>query len=318
MTHTRQHPHQVLANSHSRVLTEKVSRIDAYLLGYLKEPTADRLEYVHLLLQDWLDSAPKYSLHKAHITYETTPTDTAYRPLWPKEHYDEEREQDKATIQQLRDQYSEAARKLNEMAIELRQRRRQRRKKAAVKEEAHDDYLDEYDQDTFGLMGLPEVVEDDEQTIQDEGISSQAVSKVRREARAEAKAQREAEAAARKAAREARKASKRMIEYLPVHELDYNGLKLPYVVHEGQRWFLAEKTLAAFGVGMHWLKPDRAPVGPENRRRDLNVVGIKRPTLITVEGLGIVGRRANFSSEGLSDLLLAQPLVTTKPNSLAA
>jgi hypothetical protein len=112
-----------MARSHSRKLTEKVSRIDDYLLVYLRNPTEDRLEYIRFLLEDWLKEAPNYSLDKANIAYEITPSQPNYSPLFPKEHYNEEREKEKAALQDARERYSEVARKLHEVT-----KRRSRKK----------------------------------------------------------------------------------------------------------------------------------------------------------------------------------------------
>jgi len=78
-------PYEVQSNIIKTVLSEEIQRIDAYLLGYLKQPSKDRLEYMTFLLSKYLESSPRFRLDSVTITYETAPSEFSYSPLFPKD-----------------------------------------------------------------------------------------------------------------------------------------------------------------------------------------------------------------------------------------
>lgn len=216
-----------------------VSRIDAYLLKYLKDPTEDRLEYIAFLLKSYLDQSSSYALDKIIITYEQDPTSPAFSPLFPKEQRD-------AEFVELEEKYSALVERHRATFGELMELKG-KPKKQSVKDDQ-----------------VPVIWQ---RNLNEEDAPNHLVGTKSR-------------------------------EKLAVQKLIYNGCELLYVIADGQIWFVAVSALKALGIGDHWIK--RTHIGAFNKRRDLNLEGIKRPSLLNFEAFKRVVRQAGRNNPAIN------------------
>lgn len=232
-------PLQIKITSARHQAQAAISRIDAYLLRYLKDPAKDRLEYLTFLLKSYLDQSSSYALDKIIIAYEQEPASPAFSPLFPKEQRD-------ADFVELEEKYSALVERHRATFGELMELKGKPKKQRGIGDQ------------------VPVIWQ---RNLNEEDTPSHLVGTKSR-------------------------------EKLPIQKLTYNGCELPYVVADGQIWFVAVPALKALGIGEHWIK--RTHIGAFNKRRDLNLEGIKRPSLLNFEGFKRVAKHAGRNNPAIS------------------
>lgn len=217
-----------------------ISRIDAYLIRYLKDPTAEDLEYMNFLLKSYLENSSRYALDKIVITYEKEPINPEFYPLFPREQRQADFEELEKRYEELREKHRSTVAELDELKSKTSPRKRRRGELVPV------------------FWG---------NSFEQDDTADHLLEPIKR-------------------------------EKLPVRKLAYRGLELPYVIEGGQVWFVATQALEALGIGEHWIK--RTHLGEFNKRRDLNLEGIKRPSLLNFEALKRVAKQAGRNNPDLN------------------